>query len=65
MVGYHLLLVREFEASERILRDAYRKLAEARGPDADITRRTANRLAQLYGATGRRTDSVTWAARGR
>jgi hypothetical protein len=65
MVGYHLMLVREFAESERVLLDAYRKLADTRGPDADITRRTANRLAQLYGATRRRSDSVTWAGRGR
>jgi tetratricopeptide (TPR) repeat protein len=65
MVGHHLLLVRRFEESEQMLLGAYRKLAAARGADADITRRTANRLAQLYGATGRRADSVSWSARGR
>lgn len=64
VVGYHLARVGRFPEAERILIAAYRKLVDTRGADAQVTKRVAFRLAEMYGHWGRRADSVSWAAKG-
>ncbi|MGQ0648409.1 MAG: protein kinase domain-containing protein [Gemmatimonadaceae bacterium] len=60
VVGYHLSLVKRYDEAERILILAYDKLEKARGRDADVTKRVAFRIAEMYGKMGRAADAAKW-----
>lgn len=63
VLGYHLGLVKRYPEAERLLTGAYARLAEARGADAQVSKRVATRLAEMYGRWGRKADSVAWKAK--
>ena len=63
VVGYHLGRVKRYREGEALLLHAFDGLAKARGPEAQVTRRVAFRLAEMYGHWGRAADSVRWAER--
>ncbi len=63
MVGYHLGLVGEYAEAERIMTDAYFRMADARGEDAAVVRRLAGRIADLMERIGRRADAESWRSR--
>jgi tetratricopeptide (TPR) repeat protein len=63
IVGYHLGRVGRHEEGERIMRDAYAKLAEARGADSQVAKRLAERLAELLERMGHTSDAEEWRAR--
>ncbi len=63
MVGVHLGLVGEHEEAERIIRDAYARIVEARGADAPVSQRLATRMAELLERVGRADEAKEWRAR--
>lgn len=62
--GYHLGLWGRTAEGERMMKEAYDRMVEARGADAPATRRIATRLADLFERLGRRADAATWRVRG-
>lgn len=62
--GYHLGRWGRTAEGERLMRQAYARLVEARGADAAPTKRVAVRLAELYDLLGRRSEAAEWRAKG-
>lgn len=61
--GYHLGRWGRHGEAERLLLGAYDRLVEARGADANVTKRVATRLAELYETMGRSAEAQRWRAR--
>lgn len=64
VVGYHLTKVKRFDEGEKLLIASYHKLAKSRGADAQVTKRVAVRLVEMYTLLGRTADAERWKARG-
>ena len=64
VLGYHLALTGREVRGEPMLRGAYEALKEARGADAEITRLTAQRMAEVMEKLKRPTDAARWRALG-
>ena len=63
VLGHHLAMTGRAGEGEPMLRRAYERLASTRGTDADPTRQTARRLAEVYERLGRPRDAERWRLR--
>jgi serine/threonine-protein kinase len=63
VLGHHLAMTGRAGEGEPMLRRSFEKLLAARGAEADPTRQTARRLAEVYEQLGRRRDADRWRQR--
>jgi tetratricopeptide (TPR) repeat protein len=63
VLGWHLVLQKKYAEAERMLLNAYERIAAARGPDSLPAHDTAHRLAMLYERLGRKADAAKWKGR--
>ena len=64
VLGHHYGRTARQAAGERLLRGAYDVLAATRGADADVTRLTATRLAEVLELRGRQAEADEWRLKG-
>lgn len=63
VLGQHLALTERHAQGEPMLRAAYAKLVEARGADAEISRRAARWMVQIMEKLGRTAEAARWRER--